>query len=65
MDLDPVIVAMLATLVFCGCATEAQHPAAGAAKPTTEQEIGKSEPRDTLLPKCRVPCNVTPGPGCC
>ena len=61
MELRSILVSMLAALLVGGCAASAD----GTAKNPLDQEIGKSEPRGVLLPKCRVPCSVSPGPDCC
>jgi hypothetical protein len=52
-----VILALLA-----GCASDGRH----ASTSSTRMGLGDTRPRDPLLDtQCRVPCTISPGPGCC
>jgi len=60
--------AMLVTLLLfaaCGCSTppSQEKPEEGSSK--KEADRPGAQARDPIQSKCRVPCSVSPGPGCC
>ena len=60
------LMALSAMLVLItGCVTESPQPRADAARATFGDQATDPELRGALIIKCRVPCNVSPGPGCC
>jgi hypothetical protein len=52
-------------VLMTGCATESPPPRADTARATFGEPAADPELRGALIIKCRVPCNVSPGPGCC
>jgi len=48
-------------LAAAGCSSE---PRQATQSPYT-MGIGDVQKRDPLLSECRVPCTISPGPGCC
>lgn len=56
---------LIAAFAAYGCA--APQPQDKSKEPSSQQEIGApgAQARDPLQSKCRVPCSVSPGPGCC
>ncbi len=63
MNLRLIVLSAIVGLL-AACAAEAPRPAAtGTAGKTT---FGAEPPLGgALIMECRVPCNVSPGPGCC
>jgi hypothetical protein len=48
--------------VLAGCASDGRRTSTS----TTTMGIGDTRPHDPLLDtQCRVPCTLSPGPGCC
>lgn len=59
-----VAAALAAVLATAGCMTQNARTDSGASASASNKEMGK--PIDeTPLSRCRVPCSVQPGPGCC
>ena len=52
-------------VLVAGCASVTPPLSGYAGNAASDKEIGDPEARDTLISECRVPCNVSPGPGCC
>jgi hypothetical protein len=56
---------VVVVLILCGCASP-PHPLHGnSINSGTTQEFGESGTSSSLMSGCRVPCNVSPGQGCC
>ena len=55
------VILVLAT----GCASQPPRSAGTEGAASIGKEIRGPETRGALIHDCRVPCSVTPGPGCC
>lgn len=52
-------------VLAAGCASQPTRSAGSEGSATFGKEMRAPEARDPLIHECRVPCSVTPGPGCC
>jgi hypothetical protein len=61
MQIRLAVLSVILTLA-AGCSTYGPHTSTS----TRSMEFGDIHPRDPLLDtQCRVPCTISPGPGCC
>jgi hypothetical protein len=67
MNMRLMIAFAAATILTGGCAMAEPQRDGIHQDGTFTQELGNSgaKNRDILLRSCRVPCTVSPGPGCC
>ena len=61
----PLTALSVIIVVVTGCASQSPQLAGVAGNATFGKELRAPEARDPLIPECRVPCSVSPGPGCC
>ena len=57
--------ALFVSLVVSGCAPPAGPSHGDGLKDGTLQGIGDAGRFNSLTSGCKVPCSVSPGPGCC
>jgi hypothetical protein len=48
-----------------GCTTQDARTDSTVMGSTSKKEMGKPGPDETPLSRCRNPCSIQPGPGCC
>ena len=64
MKMRSKCIVLMAMMALGGCMTQDTRSDSGTMGGTSQKEMGK--PGDeTHLSRCRNPCSIQPGPGCC